>query len=132
MTNLRLPFFLLFVLFIVAGCGEDDPTGPGDDNNLPSRTFEVEWKEGVVYIDSTQLGSIASLDTAEYRYHFNQGSTVATSLQIGSIIVVHGQAIRRVINIVSSGSTLIVETEDAYLTDAINNGKVGWNFTPEF
>lgn len=127
MKNQITLLFLCFALFITA-CG-DDPVGPGDDT--PARTFDVTWKQGVVYFDSTMLGDIRSLDTADYTWHFTSSSRAA-SLIVGSVIVVHGQGIRRVTKITPTGGEIIVETEDADLTDAIESGKVGWNYAASY
>ncbi len=123
---------LLLCCFTIVSCGGDDPASPSDKEPNSSRTFDVVWKDHVAYFDSTMLGSILSLDTAQYQYHFQKSSPLASSLQHGDILVVHGQAVRRVTKITVSGDAIIVETEEAYLTDAIKSGKIGWSYTPAF
>ena len=121
----------LLYLLLLTGCGSD-PASPSDKPPASSRTFDVVWQDNVVYFDSTMLGNILSLDTAQYLYHFQKTSPLAASLQQGDIIVVHGQTIRRVVKVTTSGNEVIVETEEAYLTDAIKSGKIGWSYTPVF
>lgn len=123
---------LLFCCCIFSSCGDDDPSSPSGDTPTSSRTFDVVWKDNVAYFDSTMLGSIISLDTAQYQYHFQKSSSLAASLQPDDIIVVHGQAIRRVTRITVIGDEIIADTEEAYLTDAIKSGKIGWSYTPVF
>lgn len=127
--NPRTTIALLSLALLAASCS-DDPVSPVAD--MPPRTFDVEWKSSVVYFDSTALGDIASLDTTNYTYRFIASSSRASSLTAGSVIVVHGQAIRRVTKVTSAGGAIIVETEDADLTDAIQNGRIGWNYAASY
>jgi len=121
---------LPFLVYLGLAACSDDPAGPG--NEQPARTFDVEWKPGVVYFDSTKLSDIVSLDTASQTYHLRSSSAPAAGLQVGTIMVVHGIGIRRVTTVTPMGVEIVVKTDDADLTDAIQRGSVGWNFTGSF
>lgn len=123
----RSIFFLSFLLILLStGCGEEETIGP-DPNPEEFTTFDVEWNDNVVYFDSTQLGDLIAIDSAEFRYHFKAASPRAATLMRGDVLVIHGIALRKVTGISTVQNEIIVETEDAYLTDAIKNGRVAWH-----
>ena len=130
--GLRFTLLLLLVSLMAFGCGEDNPVSPGDVTEAEFTKFDVEWKDDVVYFDSTETGAMLRMDSAEYRYYFDAGSTKASSLEQGDVLVVHGAALRRVTGTTAAGGEVIVETEDAFLTDAIEEGEVAWNRAFDF
>lgn len=141
-TNRGIPMKTVanrFVLLLIAlaalfpvGCGEDDPVAPDDNLGEEFTTFDVDWKEDVVYFDSTDIAALTRIDTAEERYHFHADNPKAASLAAGNILLIHGTALRKVVSTAVVGEEIVVETGEAYLTDAIENGKVAWNKAFEF
>lgn len=126
--NIRIRVHFLLALAMSA-CA-DDPVNPGSEP--PARVFDVEWKSGVVYFDSTMLGDIVSLDTARQTYRLRSSSTRASALRVGTVMVVHGVGLRRVTTISPAADEIVLETQEADLTDAIQKGRIGWNFTGSF
>lgn len=125
------PLFALILSFFVGGCGGNDPAGPDPDAN-DFTTFDVAWKQNVAYFDSTQLGDLIAVDSAEFRYYFNAASTRAAALKVGDVLVLHGTALRKVTTVATANNQIVVETEDAYLTDAIESGTVAWGTTLDY
>ncbi len=121
-----LALFIL-VSFMAVGCGDDDPVGPNPQSDEEFTKFDVEWKDDVSYFDSTQMSSLLQVDSAEFRYHFDANNQQAAALKQGDVLVIHGTALRKVTSTSTANGRVVVETEDAFLTDAIQSGEVAWN-----
>ena len=124
--------FALFTMLFAAGCGEDNPTAPDPQTEENSQTFDVQLKENVSYFDSTELDALIRMDSAEFRYYFEAGNQKARALKTDDILLIHGTALRTVTNVEKDGDAIVVETADAYLTDAIREGTVAWNQSFDF
>ncbi len=130
----RLAFPLLTAaLFFLAGCsGDDAPTSPSETWSNNSVKFDVEWKDGAVRFDSTDMNDLVSIDTAQQIFTFRSSNAKVDDLQAGSVIVVNDYTIRRVTNVSASGGNTVVRTSAAALTDAVNKADIKWDYGVEF
>lgn len=122
----------IFISMFTGGCGEDNPAAPDPLTEENSRTFEVQFKENVSYFDSTELDALTRIDSAESRYYFDPDNRKAEDLRSGDVLLIHGTALRTVTKAEKKGGAIVVETADAYLTDAIQEGTVAWNQSFDF
>ena len=128
MNSIRTLFACLLLLTTLAtGCGSDDPVGPNPQSDDEFTTFDVQLKDNVSYFDSTETNTLIKIDSAAFRYHFDASNQKAAGLQQGDVLLIHGTALRKVSNVSTNSGEIVVETQDAFLTDAIESGTVAWN-----
>ena len=124
---------LLVVFLTAASCKKDDKV----EDDLPNEpkdefVFDVDWTANTVYFDENSLSDLVKVDTANYRYYFKDSNTDAAGLSTGNIIVIHGLALRKVVSVSHTGSQYVVTTEYATMNEAIENGKVEWDYGVNF
>jgi hypothetical protein len=135
---------LILPLFMsVTGCTEDTtPTNPDNpDTGTPVGTpteppgmrdsirFDVQWSPNAHLLDTNDVKTYAqSIDTATFVYTFRKGSAKIDGLKNGDVLVVGDIALRKVKSVTDNGATLTVRTDPAYITDAIVNGDISWDY----
>ena len=130
MLNLfRLVTTLLF-LTLIYSCG-DDSTSPNNNDDPIEPTYEVEYNDQAIFINDDDGGAVIDLDTVNQIYTFD-GTRFESTPEIGEVIIVEGKYMRKVTSVSSQGGNLVVETEDAALTDVITDGTIAWDVTPEW
>ncbi len=135
---MKLKQQLLIILTLTAAVclfSCSDSSSPSDDGNVwkdNSVTFDVQWSENTVTLDSSDFQAIVDIDEENRIYTFKAGSAFAQSLSEGKIFVLQGTAMRKVSSISEDGDNIVVETEDAYLYEAIKKGKIAWDYGIEF
>lgn len=124
--------FLLLSIFILItiSCGDDSTSNPVEDTTI-TPTYEVEYNEQTIILNDDNNDLIINLDSATNTYTFD-GSRFNEDPEIGGVILVEGKLLRKVKSVSKSGGNLVIETEDAALTDAIQNGEIAWEVTPEW
>jgi|GEM_PF-886055 hypothetical protein len=124
--------FLLLSIFILItiSCGDDSTSNPVEDTTI-TPTYEVEYNEQTIILNDDNNDLIINLDSATNTYTFD-GSRFSEDPEIGEVILVEGKLLRKVKSVSKSGGNLVIETEDAALTDAIQNGEIAWEVTPEW
>jgi hypothetical protein len=122
----------LSTLAIVAGCSKDNPTGPGSSTGNVDRpdkvTFNVKWSPNTVVFKSDEMPSLKRVDSADFRFYFDAGNEKAKGLTAGKIIAVNDYAIRKVKSVKTVGGEIVVETEDAVLTEAMTDADISWDY----
>jgi len=122
----------------------DDTGTPGDPSDpeeviewWDDFTYDVTYSNETTYVDEENIDLLISADTETHTYTFDAQGVVAAGLDIspGRILLIHGVALETVVDAQTVGEDLIVEGENAYLTDAITDGTIAWdygvNFTPD-
>lgn len=128
-----MPLVLLALLLLTYSCG-DDSTAPNDsyDNDKPIvPTYDVEYTDEAVFINDDDGGAILNLDTANQIYTLD-GSRFESEPEVGKVIIIEGKYMRKVTSVSSQGGNVVVETEDAALTDVIQDGTMAWDVNPEW
>lgn len=135
---------LILPLFItVAGCTEETaPTNPGppDESTAPgtptepagmrdSIRFDVQWSPDARLFDTNDVKTaVVSVDTASFVYTFRKGSAKVDGIRTGDVLVLGDIALRKVKSVTDNGTTLTVRTDRAYITDAIVDGDISWDY----
>lgn len=120
---------VLLISILLVSCGED---GSGPAGGESATDLETEGKYEVTYSDETVIISeenYVSMDTTTNELVLSAGG-IGQMPEAGSVILVEGKALRKVTGISQSGGQIILRTEDANLTDAIENGVIEWDITP--
>jgi len=97
-------------------------------------TFDVEWSEETTYVDESALSLLIDADTDDHIYTFDAAGVAQAGLDLspGRVMVLHGIALETIVDSYEDGGELIVEGEEAYLTDAVENGTIGWDYGVSF
>ncbi len=133
LSNLRYLLLITVLLFLTACPQNDNPNEP--DENISEKSegsFDVTFTKQTVYFDSTEINDIVSMDTVAHVYKFNKTSIKANEIQLNNILLIHGVALRKVTKINHSGNEIIVETDDATLNEAIQDGTIQWTTYCDF
>lgn len=121
---------LVVIIAFAMSCSDDKASNP-DINKPITPGYNVEYKDNTVILKDDNNSLIRNLDTASNTYTFD-GSKFDKDPKVGEVILVEGKLLRKVKSISRNGGDLVVETEDAALTDAIENGEIAWEVTPEW
>lgn len=140
---------LLFQL-VLGGCSSSSTTEPTTTtDNGPwapnTQTYNVTYTPETILFDSTAVLAIRSSDTTiapasndneddttNIVYHFDASSDKAQQIQEGSILLLYGQSIRRVLSVETSGDEIVVATTEANLNDAVQDGDIAWDYGFDF
>lgn len=122
--------FILIIIVSVNGCSDDKSTTPTDNAPI-TPTYQAEYKDNAIILKDDGDNLIINLDTASNTYTFD-GSKFSEDPKVGDVILVEGKIMRKVKSATRNGGELVVETEDAALTDVIENGEIAWDVTPEW
>ena len=97
-------------------------------------TYDVTYSSETTYIDEENLDLLQDYDTETHSYTFDAQGVAAAGLDIspGRILLIHGVALETVVDARTVGDDLIVEGENAYLTDAITDGTIAWDYGVNF
>jgi len=106
------------------------PGIPGSPQKLDEFTFDVTWTDETTLVDEDQLDLLLDADTENHIYTFDaQGVDAAgLDLSVDRVLVIHGIALERIVDAYQEGDNLIVEGENAPLTDAISDGTIAWDY----
>ena len=145
MTRLRATFGTLLLAcgsLLWTGCGDDSPGGPDASPVAPqvitesapgelNTTFDVEWSENTTILSSDDVQDI-QVDTNTHTYYVPSNVSAAQGLQVGDVVIFTGIAFRKVTSVTEDDGWIELGTVQATLTEAIANGTVAWEYTPDF
>jgi hypothetical protein len=115
------------------GSASTGPTDAGTGTPAPDAgtfanagTATIEWAPQTTYVDEAHLGALVAADESAQTYTFDtaQASAANLDLSAGRVLVIHRKALRKITSVQTSGSTTIVSTDDAALTDAMQNAEI--------
>ena len=119
-----------FILIFAISCSDDTASNPVEDTTI-TPIYEVEYSDNTIILKDNDNNIVIGLDTASNTYTLD-GSKFEEDPKEGEIILIEGKLLRKVKSAMRNGSNLVVETEDAALTDVIKNGEIAWDITPEW
>ncbi len=92
-------------------------------------TYDVKYTAQTLVLDESATRALRSADPKAHRYTFDAAALGGTLAKIKprTVLLIPGQALRRVTRAERAGTELVVDTEYAALTDAIESGRIGWN-----
>lgn len=92
-------------------------------------TYDVSLTPETVVLDSNAAAALRSFDPKTHSFRFDRATlgAVAAQLKPKAVLLIPGKALRRVTRVQSDGADWVVDTEYASLTDAIENGRIGWD-----
>ncbi len=134
---------IALLLLVMAGCGSDSPTDGGDGPRITPQiitesapgalttTFDVEWSPNTVVLSAADVRDI-ELDTVTGIYYLPTTVAAAQGLQAGQIVIFTGVDFRKVTEVTEEDGERAIKTTRATLTEAIDNGTVVWEYTPDF
>jgi len=123
MKKLRLFLALITVISFVIffpNCSEDNPVEPPDGN-------EVKIPETTKSVDSTDYSSnLVSISYDSLTFTFQSGFSSKYNPAVNDVLVIENGAglLRKITNIDSSGSNIVLTTQQATLEDAIEEGNI--------
>lgn len=121
---------ILAVAITISSC--DSSSGPeGVDDSEITPKYEVEMKENTRMFEEKDRDVLVDVDSASQVYTFD-ASKFGNAPKQGEVIVVSGEIMRKVVSVSNQGGNYVVETEDAALTDVIEDGEIAWNLQPEW
>lgn len=112
--------FLLAIL--IQACSKDKIDHHGED----PAPGEVEYKQQALVADGDPGDVVVSVDQDKQVYTL-RSSAFQREPKPGEAILVPGELLRKVKSVRSSGDHYILETEDAAVTDVIQNGSFSFN-----
>ena len=122
----------LVILLVVAGCG-GAPTAPasagaGATAGLTVTTEGVVLQPGVVQLDAATTSANLKSANGDGTMVIAASTPGAGSLKAGSILVMDGAGVRKILSATPNGSEITLETEDASAADVVKDGKIGWTY----
>jgi hypothetical protein len=142
-ADLTAPLLACAALLLAApGCGEDATARVFGENRF---VYAVEYTKGTVIVPPEQLDKLVKVETTEvpgtdpatgaettlphHTFTFSDPA-LGEGMAPGAVLIVHGRYLTRIRSVLTEDGTLIVATEPAKLTDAIRNGTIEWDITP--
>jgi len=119
-------FFIFIILLISFSCKKEKDDTPPENNIILEPVISPSAK----VLNSNSRKDILSIDTTDYSFVFNKNSEFASKLHINDVIIDEVNErmpfgyIRKIKSINTSGNNLIVTTEQAKLTDVIQQGSI--------
>lgn len=131
---MRRPFAVgLAALLLAAACGGGEPVdpGPGAASGL------TVTAENLVLADNvTRLSASTVKDHLEGvgpdALVFDGSAPEVADLTAGDILVLDELAVRTVTRVDRDGDRILIETEDAAISDVITDGRLGWRYDLRF
>lgn len=92
----------------------------------PRTTYDVTYNDNTVVLDdATVASSLLAISDDQTTLRFRAATPSIATLQPGQVLLVSGVALRKVTHVASENNELVVQTTDATLPDAIQEGTVG-------
>ena len=90
-------------------------------------TLDVTLTEGTVLLPLESIASgLTNEDETSGSYSFRPATPGLDQIQVGSVVILAGKALRRVTAIEDRGGETVVSTQPATLNEAIQDGTIDW------
>ncbi len=104
-----------------------------DLTTLPGTVFQVAYTANTVVVDRTAaLKTLKSVSSDGSTLVFEQPPDKIAALHEGNVLLLQGLALRKITSVTPQGSQMIVVTEPAALTEAIQEGNIQWQAPVDF
>jgi len=113
-----------------SGNSHSTGSGPAPMEPHSEGVFNATFTEATVYFES--MDDVISMDEVKQVYQFKKASQKAQELKPGSILLLHGKALRKVAKVLEEGNAIVVETGDATLDELIKDGTIEWTTAVNF
>lgn len=101
---------------------------PFDLSSTPGAKFEVTYQPETVVLDpATTQKSFEAVNADGTIFVFNRNAPAIRSLHAGSVLLLQGLALKKVVAVEEHGESVIIATQQATLTDAIQDGHIHWD-----
>jgi len=109
-----------------ASPGSHNPAEPIVDlTNLPGSKFQATYQPETVVVDpATTQKSFEGVSADGAILVFNTSVPAIRDLKSGSVLLLQGLALRKVVAVETQGDSILVATQPATLTDAIQDGHI--------
>ncbi|HOC70777.1 MAG TPA: hypothetical protein PKO23_18375, partial [Candidatus Hydrogenedentes bacterium] len=97
-------------------------------------TYDVELAPEVTVIQDQDLELLLEVDPNAWECRFDAAGVLARGLDIsvGRILMIENLGFQRIVAVETVGEELVVQTDYATMTEAIQNGTVAWDYGVEF
>ncbi len=112
---------------------EDRPS-TGHESEDDNFRFDVVWSDEATVLDEDQRDMVVRADLDNHIYHFDARAVSAAGIDLspGRVLVIHGLSLRRIAEVREENDQLVVTTDFAALTDAIDEGVIEWDYQISF
>jgi hypothetical protein len=120
--------FAFIGLVLVAGvaCGGAGSGGGASDPPI-SLDYQVTYKPGTVVMKSADVArGLESVSADGATFTLDASTPGLASVSAGTVLVMPGVALAKVTGVTPNGSTVVLATEPAAITDAIEEGSIQW------
>ena len=99
-----------------------------------SFTYDVELAPEVTVIQDQDLDLLLEVDPDTWECRFDAAGVLARGLDVsvGRILMIESLGFQRIVAVETVGEELVVQTDYATMTEAIQNGTVAWDYGVEF
>jgi len=114
---------------------EGESEGEGEDIwKEDSFTYDVELAPEVTTIQDQDLDLLLEVDPDAWECRFDAAGVLARGLDLsaGRILMIEGVGFQRIVSAETVGGELVLQTDYATMTEAIQNGTVAWDYGVEF
>ena len=99
----------------------------------PTHVYEVTYKPGVVVVDAATVDTaLRDMTDDGATFTFDAAAPGMDALQPGAVVLIWGLALRKIVSVDMQGATMVVHTDPAALTDAIQDGTIKWDQSIDF
>ena len=107
---------------------QSETAAPVDLSSQPGSKFDVTYQPETVVIDpATTEKSFEGVSPDGALLVFNTSVPAIRGLRPGSVLLLQGLALKKVVAVEQHGASMIVATRPATLTDAIKDGHIHWD-----
>ena len=133
----KMIFVIICVFFLstLLTCSKDD-NKEQNSSGKSEASFNATFTEKTVYFTATEADKdVLSIDEDKNIFSFKNSNEKAKGLKKGDVILIHGKALAKANKVTEQGNAIVVETEEATLDEAIEDGTIQWStycdFQPE-
>lgn len=117
----------------MGGGGRAAPAADGDLRRLPGTVYDVTLGPMTVAIDAATAGrAVRGISEDNDVFVFDAADARAQRLAVGTILLLEGVALRKIVAVERDGDALVVGTVEATLPEAIQSGTMKWNVPVRF
>jgi hypothetical protein len=108
--------------------------GSGTDlTHAPGTIFDVTYTSNTVTVDpATTERTFRGVSPDGQIFVFDDSDEQIKKLEVGSVMLLQGLALKKVTGVETDGDLVVIATQPAALTDAIQNGHIAWDVPIQF